>query len=473
MKTYQDLIALNGNESERRRFILAAIAEHKGSDEYKTAYDAELYYKHQNPTIMNFQKFVYNQFGQKVPDIWSPNNKIASNWYNFFVTQGVSYLLGNGVTFGKDDTKEKLGKDFDKRVNDIATAAINGSVAFGMFDRDRVVVFNLTEFVPLYDEENGSLRAGIRFWQIDDQRPLRATLYEEDGYTEYIKRKNDDGLHFLDESAGKRKYIEVVKTSEIDGSEIYGGRNYPTFPIIPMWNRNHVSELDGNRGTIDAYDLMMSGLINNVSDGELIYWLLKNAGGMTPEDDARFVEQLKLTHVVHVDGDDGGADAAAHQATVPFEASAEALDRLKEQLFKDFMALDVSSISANATNDQIQAAYEPLNQKTDALEYEVTQFIKGILAVAGIDDEPTYTRSQMSNRKETLDMVLSAAQYLPEEYVTQKIITLLGDADKFESIMAQKIADEGDRYDRGTDDPEKEEEAADAKNGGTEEGDNA
>ena len=97
----------------------------------------------------------------------------------------------------------------------------------------------------------------------------------------------------------------------------------------------------------------------------------------------------------------------------------------------------------------------------------MTQFINGILAVAGIDDEPTYTRSQMSNRKETLDMVLSAAQYLPEEYVTQKIITLLGDADKFEDIMAQKIADEGDRLGGGTDDPETEEEGADAKNGGT------
>ena len=467
MNTYQDLIALNGNEAERRRFILAAIAEHKKTEEYKTARDAALYYKHQNPTIMNFQKFVYNQFGQKVPDIWSPNNKIASNWYNFFITQGVSYLLGNGVTFSNKETKGRLGEDFDKRVQEIATAAVNGSVAFGLFDRDRVMVFDLTEFVPLYDEENGSLRAGIRFWQIDANKPLRATLYEDDGYTEYIRRKDEEELSYYDED-GKRNYIEFVKTSEIDGSEIYGGRNYPNFPIVPLWNRDHVSDLSGNRGTIDAYDLMMSGLINNVSDMELIYWVLKNAGGMTPEDDAKFVEQLKLTHVVHVDGDDGGADAEAHQATVPFEASAESLDRLKEQLFRDFMALDVSEISANATNDQIQAAYEPLNQKTDALEYEVTQFIKGILAVAGIEDEPTYTRSQMSNRKETLDMVLSAAQYLPEEYVTKKIITLLGDADQFEDIMAQKIADEGARFENGTDGQENEENAADEEFGGAE-----
>ena len=104
-------------------FVLDAIREHKGSDLYKTAYDAELYYKHQNPTIMRFQKFVYNQFGQKVPDIWSPNNKIASNWYNYFTTQAVSYLLGNGVTFQNESNKDKLGNDFDKKVQDIATHA--------------------------------------------------------------------------------------------------------------------------------------------------------------------------------------------------------------------------------------------------------------------------------------------------------------------------------------------------------------
>ena len=341
--------------------------------------------------------------------------------------------------------RHKLGKDFDKRVQDALTAAKNGSVSFGFWNMDHLDVFALTEFVPLYDEENGGLRAGIRFWQVDNDKPLRATLYEEDGYTDYIKKSEDANLAWLLDR-GKRTYIEKVKKSEIDGTEIYDGRNYPSFPIVPLWNDGKVSDLEGNRGTIDAYDLMMSGLINNVSDGEFIYWILKNCNGMTAADDAKFVEQLKLTHVAHADNDDGtGADADAHQATVPFEASAEALDRLKDQLYHDFMALNVEDLSANATNDQIQAAYEPINQKTDKIEYQVTTFILGILSVAGIDDEPTYTRSQMSNRKETLDMVLQAAEFLDEEYVTEKILTLLGDADKIEEVKRRKTAEEAVR----------------------------
>ena len=52
MKTYQDLLEIGENERDRMEFVLEAIQDHKGSELYKTAYDAELYYKHQNPTIM-------------------------------------------------------------------------------------------------------------------------------------------------------------------------------------------------------------------------------------------------------------------------------------------------------------------------------------------------------------------------------------------------------------------------------------
>ena len=139
--TYNDLSEIGENEKQRMEFVLSAIREHKGSDLYKTAYDAELYYKHKNPTIMRFQKWIYNQFGQKVPDIWSANNKIASNWYNYFTTQAVSYLLGNGVTFKAEANKKKLGKDFDKRVQDCATAAKNGGIGFGFWNYDHLEVF--------------------------------------------------------------------------------------------------------------------------------------------------------------------------------------------------------------------------------------------------------------------------------------------------------------------------------------------
>ena len=76
----------------------------------------------------------------------------------------------------------------------------------------------------------------------------------------------------------------------------------------------------------------------------------------------------------------------------------------------------------------------------------MTEFINGILALAGIEDEPTYTRSQMSNQSELLDMVLQCAEYLDDEYVTTKILTLLGDADKAQEVLRRKDAEAADRY---------------------------
>lgn len=442
IKTYQDLLEVGETDKKRMEFIEQAIREHQSSKFYKIALDADLYYKHQNPTIMRFQKFIYDQFGRAVPDIWSPNNKISSNWYNYFITQAVQYLLGNGILFKNEETKDKLGKDFEKKVQQLATKVKNGGLGFGFWNYDHLEIFGIEEFVPLWDEEDGSLKAGIRFWQIDEDKPLRVTFYELDGYTNYIKRKSKE-MEILNE---KRAYKQVILETEIEGETILDGENYPSFPIAPFWNVNRQSELVGNQGTLDAYDLMISGLINNVSEGELIYWILKNCGGMDAIDDARFIEQLKITRVAHAEGDQD-SEIEAHSVDVPFQASAEALNRLENQLFKDFMALKVEDISAaSVTNDQIQAAYEPINQKTDEFEYQVTEFIEEILRLAEIDDEPSYTRSQMSNQSETVQMILSAASYLSEEYVIEKILTLLGDSDKIDEVITQKMGEDSAIY---------------------------
>ena len=111
------------------------------------------------------------------------------------------------------------------------------------------------------------------------------------------------------------------------------------------------------------------------------------------------------------------------------------------------MGLDVAQISGGAkTATEIRAAYEPLNQKTDFFEMNMTKFIKEILRIAGIDDAPTYTRSQNANQGEAVEMVLSAAEYLDDEYMTKKILTILGDVDEFEAVMERKIKDAAARY---------------------------
>ena len=279
---------------------------------------------------------------------------------------------------------------------------------------------------------------------------MRATLYEEDGYTEYVKYSGKD----FEELKPKQKYIQLVQRSDATGETIYGGENYPTFPIVPMFNINKQSEIIGNRETLDAYDLMASALVNNVDDGNLIYWVVKNCGAM--DDDLtlqRFVQHMKAVRAVGIDGDSGvGVDA--HTVEAPFEANETALNRLRNQLFDDFMALDVKNIAGGAaTATQIQAAYEPLNSKTDLLEYQVTDFINRLLAVVGIEDVPTYTRSLIVNKQESIQTLIQAGADLPQEYKTKKIAEILGDTDRAEEIYSMLLAEDASRvsYDAAED----------------------
>lgn len=52
MKTFNDLLALGDSEKARMDFILQAINEHKSSTMYQIAVDADMYYRHLNPTYI-------------------------------------------------------------------------------------------------------------------------------------------------------------------------------------------------------------------------------------------------------------------------------------------------------------------------------------------------------------------------------------------------------------------------------------
>lgn len=423
-------------------FVLSAIREYKSSNSYRLAQDARLYYTGENPTINRYEKIIYDFQGRAHRDMYTANHKIASKFFGFVVDQEVSYLLGNGISFSNESTKEKLCPCFDEDMQDAAREALISGQAFVFWNLDHTQVFTAEEFVPLYDEENGALMAGIRFWQVAENKPLRATLYEIDGYTEYIKPNSSD----MTVQRKKRPYKLKIQYSEVDGAEIYAGENYPGFPIVPLRNgKKAQSEMQGRRNTVDALDLASSNMVNNVDEGNLIYWVLTNCGGMDEVDDAQFVERLKTTHVAHADGDEG-AKATPQSIEAPYAGTQQTIDMLTKRLYDDFQAFDSAAVSAsNQTATAIKASYVPLDLKTDKFEAYVTRCINGILAVAGIDDTPTYTRNKIINAQEEMQTLLLGAAYYDDEYITKKALTLLGDADQFEDLMRRKAAEELDR----------------------------
>lgn len=443
IKTYQDLIEIGESETKRMHFCINAIGEHQNTQDYKIAVLAEEYDRKRNPTIRRYKKWLTNTLGNKVEDIWSSNYKVASGFFHRFITQEVQYLLSNGLSLQNPENKKKLGSDIDMRLLEMGRNALVQGVSFGFFNKDHLDIFKLTEFVPLLDEENSALRAGIRYWQIDSEKPLRFTLYEEDGYTDYICRKNESEPQIL---KNKRKYIQIIKSSEVDGTEIFDYENYPGFPIIPMYgNWHHESELVGMQEAIDCYDRTKSGFANIVDESSKIFWVLKNAGGM--DDDvslATFVERMKQINAINVNSE-CGEDATPHTVNVPYEAREMLLERLEKDLYKDFMALDDEIIAAgNTTATQIEAAYEPLDEKTSEFEACVLDFLKELFKIAGIEDEASFNRSRVSNELETTQMVLMAATYLDDETILSKLPWLTQEDCK--KIMERKDAENLERF---------------------------
>lgn len=442
MITYQDLLAVGENEQDRIAFVQKVISEHTTSPEYKYAKDAQLYYYGENPTINRYEKLIYDAAGRAHIDMWTANHKIASGFFPFVIDQEVSYLLGNGVRFANAATKDKLGDNFDEQTQDALVFARVCGVSYGFWNLDHLEVFNFLEFAALKDEEDGWIKAGVRHWQIDASKPLRATLFELDGYTEYIKRKGEDMMVLKP----KQRYIKVVTRSEADGEQISDGENYNGFPIVPLYaNKQHKSTLVGKRNTIDALDLANSNMVNNVDEGNLIYWVLTNCGGMDDLDDVEFMNRLKTIHVAHADGD-AGSSATPHSIEAPFEGTKATIDMLVNRLYDDFQAFNSAAVTAsNQSATAIKASYVPLDLKADNIERQVTRFINGILKLAGINDSPTYTRNQIINKTEETQRIIMQAQYFDDEYIRKSLLTINGDIDQYEEIVQRLDSEDGDR----------------------------
>ena len=441
MKTYQDFLEVaEKSDRDRMEFVLAAINDHKNSDLYQQAKIAREYDEHRNVTIITVQKLLYTLSGKAIPDNYSANYKLRSAFFPIFMRQETQYLLSNGVILKNAENKKRLGRKFDNQIQDLARSALVGGVAYGFWNLDHLEVFTALEFVPLLDEENGSLRAGIRFWQVAANKPLRATLYEPDGFTQFIRRSGKE----MEILAPKRGYISVEASSEVDGTEILEYQNYPGFPIIPMYgNRARQSELVGKREAIDCYDLIKSGFADTVDDASIIYWTISNAGGMDEIDMARFKETMRRIGVGLVDDD--GAKAEAHTLTIPVEAREALLSRLSDDLYRDFQMLDTTKIQGGQkTATEITAAYQQMDNKVDEFEYCVGDFLYQLFALIGIDDEPTFTRSKIVNQLEQTQMVLLAASYLDDETILSKLPWLT--QEEIANILKGKSAEELERY---------------------------
>lgn len=440
MITYQDW----ASAQDKNKFIVSAIASYRRSQPYLTALDANEYDAQRNVTIINNVRMIYDITGVSAPDTVSANNRIPSNFFHRLNNDRCSYSLGHGVTFAEDGIKEALGDNFDTRLFEAEYLALIHGVSFLFPSGDDYYVFPMSEFLPLPDEETGAVRAGIRFWSLDwKKRPAYITLYEEDGYTKYRSKDGKPGLSQLEEIQPKRAYRQTVQVSEADGEEVIGQENPTVFPIVPVYaNKHRESTLVGLRPNIDAYDMIHSGFANDLQDCAQVYWLISNAMGMDDSDIAKLRDRLVYQHFAVVDSDN--SDVKGYSRDIPFAARKECLQSIRNQLFEDFAVLDVHTISAGATNDHIDAGYQPMDEEADRFEYEVIKVVQQIERIKGLEPcVPQFKRNRISNQLEQTQMVMTALTIVDRETALKKLPWVT--VDEVDSIMNNLDREEGQR----------------------------
>lgn len=419
--------------------IQDVIHDWQSGEIYKTAVLADTYDRQKNNTIMQFVKKMFTLAGLEVQDFTASNNKIASNFFRRLNTQRNTYSLGNGVEFDGEGVKERFGERFDTTLLRCGYSALIHGVCFPFWN-GKLTWFEATEFAPLLDEETGELRAGIRFWQIDTDKPMYAEELEADGMTRWKKDKGD-----FEVNIPKRAYKQRVIETPADGAEITGESNYSTIPVFPLYGSSlKQSTLVGLQHQIDSYDMIRSGFANDLTDVSQIFWILENYGGMDEGDLAKFRDRLKLNHIAEMDTSDGGK-ITPYTMQIPFEARQAYLDGIRKSIYEDFGALDVHQVSADSTNDHLEAAYQPLDENADDYEAQIIEFVQALGRLLGMTEEeatPIFKRNRISNQRETVDMVVSAAAWLDEETVLRKLPFLT--VDEVEAVMKRKGKEEAE-----------------------------
>lgn len=361
MKTYQDLLFSESKE----QFISDAINDFKSSYAYRRALLAQKYYFGENPTIFNRMKWFWDSTGHKTQDTFKANNHIASEFFGKIIKQENSYLFSNGVNLNDENEviKSNLDKNFDSKIFKAGGFALVDGVSWLKVNiintKMNIEVFRGTEFIPILDERTGEIMAGIRFWQLETDKPVWIEFYEIDGVEEY--KMTSSGIEMY--STKKPYRFNIIKTMEEETIESIG--EYSRIPIFPLYGTENKSSTltEALQSKIDAYDLVASDFINNLEDSEEVYWVLKNYGGQNLD---TFLKDFKRYKTIKVDED---GDARPETLDIPHEARKIILETLKKDIFDSAMALNTEELTGSSlTTTAIKASMMNLDLKTDIFE---------------------------------------------------------------------------------------------------------
>lgn len=359
------------------------------------------------------------------------DNRIAHNFHQLITDEEVDYLLSYApiIDIGSKEANKKLtkllGDNFLKISRELDVEACNSGCAWLHWwianDKNgrtfKYASVPSDQIIPIMDDSlEKSFSQLIRCYKVKRREGIAKKSYLrvevwDDMLCEYFLLPGD--VDFT-----------TIGGAKDDGTLVHNLGRIP-FIMCPN-NIRHQSSLKKYKGLVDAYDIVMSGYVNDVMDIQEVIYILENYAGT---DLGEFTKDLKKFKAVTVgsDGIDGAkGDLRTLSINIPVEARNSLLESLKKQIYVSGQALsrDVVSVG-NASGETLKFFYRDLDLKVGDKEVEFTvgytELVRVICEHFGISISKaiqiTFTRNRISSDKETAEICKASVGIIPQKLI--------------------------------------------------------
>ncbi len=439
---------------EIRKFI----NNDEASEKKRQARQGVAYYEGEHD-ILKKRIFFVNADGKLEEDLLKSNFRLCHPFFNLLVKQQAQYMLSGKNGHVKSDIPElqtELDSYFDENETFMAelyqllVGCITKGVEFmyAYKDDDGRTAFQCADSMGVVEVRARETQDHCDYlihWYVDrvedDREIKRIEVWDKTQTFYYVQM--DDGEITLDEDEeyNPRPHILLQK-----GKKMYRG-DYGTIPFIRLDNNpKQQSDLKLIKPHIDDYDLMNSGLSNNIEDTNEALYVVR---GFEGDDLDELMTNIKAKKTVGVT-EGGGIEVQT--VDIPVEARKTKMEIDKENIFFFGMGVNTEALkdSGSTVSVQIKTAYYNLDLKCEGLLPNLLKFmrqlIKPVLEEINKKNRTAYKisdvyfdfeRETIINEQEKAQIALLAAQ----EQQT-RINTLLSTAVQLgDELTIQQILD--------------------------------
>lgn len=438
--------------------IKVFLDDEEGSRLKKRAREGQRYYEGCHD-ILDYRMFYWNSEGDLVEDKSRSNAKIPHPFYTELVDQAVQFVLSgsrNGI-INSEDSKLQVEFDlyFNKNKKFLAelSETITGMQAKG-YDYmyaykgkdDRLTFENadclgVVEVEGRFAKDKKEQRIYRYIDRIDREGKVQHKILVIDDENTYYYKQADNGEIEEDDEVEINPRPHAM--FEKDGV-LYKKADYHLLPFFRLDNnKKRISLLNAVKALIDDYDMMSSGLTNNLIDFDVPLYAVK---GFEGDDLSKLQTNLKTKKMVGLN-EDGGIEV--HTVDVPYQARLTKLELDEKNIYRFGFGLNMSGLkdTSATTNIAIKAAYSLLelrcNKIIEQVELFLQELVEAVLMEVNEKNGTDYSLTDVdfnfkpeiiTNAQENAQIELTEAQKKQTE-----INTLLGLSTQLDSETLMKL----------------------------------